>query len=45
MLPGVPLIFYGQESGNDHEVFELHLLILRKKCPQLILFSGNFIKT
>lgn len=23
LLPGVPLIFYGQETGNNHEMFEL----------------------
>jgi len=47
-LPGVPLIFYGQEAGNKHELFELPSFDPKKKMssfkPELWKFYKNLIQ-
>jgi glycosidase len=48
LLPGVPLIFYGQETGSKHEVFELPSFDPAKKMssydPELWSFYQKLIK-
>jgi glycosidase len=47
VLPGIPLIFYGQEAGNSHELFELPGFDPRKKMssfkPELWKFYKQLI--
>lgn len=49
LLPGVPLIFYGQETGNDHEMFELPSFnpatSLRTRNPKLWDFYQTLATT
>jgi glycosidase len=48
LLPGVPLIFYGQETGNRHELFELPSFDPQKKMssydPDLWSFYQGLVK-
>lgn len=47
LLPGVPLIFYGQETGNRHELFELPSFDPNRKMssirPELWAFYKSII--
>lgn len=47
VLPGVPLIFYGQEAGNTHELFELPSFNPKKKMssfkPELWKFYKGLV--
>lgn len=48
MLPGVPLVFHGQETGNKHDTFELPSFDPQRKMasfnPGLWLFYQQLIK-
>lgn len=48
VLPGVPLVFYGQEAGNKHDTFELPSFDPSRKMasyhPQLWKFYQNLIR-
>lgn len=48
LLPGVPLIFYGQEAGNKHELFQLPSFDPAKKMsshkPELWAFYQRLVK-
>lgn len=48
LLPGVPLIFYGQETGNRHDLFELPSFDPAKKMsshdPELWAFYKRIVK-
>src|SRR5690606_11553973 len=47
VLPGVPLVFYGQETGNNHSTFELPSFDPNKKMkefnPRLWKFYQDLI--
>ncbi|MES2527852.1 MAG: alpha-amylase family glycosyl hydrolase [Bdellovibrionota bacterium] len=48
LLPGVPLIFYGQEAGNKHDLFELPSFDPSRKMssydPELWSFYQRLVK-
>lgn len=48
VLPGVPLVFYGQETGNRHDTFELPSFDPKRKMaslnPNLWKFYQNLIR-
>lgn len=49
LLPGVPMIFYGQETGNKHELFELPSFDpgfkMSSHDPELWKFYKNLVRT